>query len=84
MQDVSGTLSPKTTYPLNDTLLSFKCDKTKDPGIIATKRTKELSAKQMEKIRRETCEQKRKEMRKECGLRESENPLFKLNLDLFQ
>lgn len=59
-------------------------DKEVNPGAIGKLRDKELSLQQRGKIGLQTTVKSKKEMSSKYGLRDSFNPLDKLNLDLYR
>ena len=48
------------------------------------RRTKELALAQMQEISRQPSEARKATMRTEFGMKEDQNPLFKLSLDPFR
>ena len=55
-----------------------------NPASVGNRRTKDMAKFQMERIEQEQSSAAKIELRKECGLRETDNPLLLLNVDLYQ
>lgn len=55
-----------------------------DPAHKGLIRTKESAQKQMELINRANVESQKSSLRTKYGIKENLNPLFQLNLDLYQ
>ena len=61
-----------------------KVDKCSDPSHVAEDRTKALAVAQMDDIRKQPSEERKKRWRKKCGMKEGSNSLFSLSVDLFR
>ena len=61
----------------------MQCDRA-NPGQVGQLRTKEQALQQMTEIASQQTEAARSAKRKEYGLKENPNPLFKLSVNLFR
>ena len=75
----------KYTYWLTQAHQPFlQCDKSVDPAEVGIKRTSHISAQQMNRIRRAKTSAEKISLRTLYGLKENDNPLLKLDIDLHQ
>jgi len=61
-----------------------KVDKSSDPSHVADNHTKALAVAQMDDIRKQPSEERKKRWRKKFGMKEGSNSLFSLSVDLFR
>ena len=79
---MSGIMAMRKNY-YNSTLL-FQCDKNVDPTTVGAMRTKQDSLSMINQIKSARSNTRQNQLRTEHGLRETENPLFELNIDLYK
>ncbi len=64
--------------------ITMQVDKAVNPEVIGTLRDKQLSHRQIQRIRRQSTLKGKREMSTLYGLRDSYNPLDRLSLDLYR
>ena len=75
-----GTLAPIIVY----VLCGLQVDKREDPTKVAASRVKDLTLQRIRQIREAPSDTAKRHMRVECGLKEVDNPMLMLSLDLYQ
>ncbi len=62
----------------------MQTDKTEAPSLVAEKRTKQLVVSQRNVISSKPTESAKEKLQNEYGMKEGNNPLFSLSVDLFR